>query len=44
MQDTAGEVRTNPKTTFSYGPIHTVMQMLTDQQGLTTTALYGHKM
>ena len=32
MQDTAGEVRTNSQTTFSYGPLHTDVQMLDNQR------------
>ena len=38
MQDTVGETRI-----FSCGPLHTDMQVLADQQELTT-ALYRHRM
>ena len=31
MCDTAGEVNTNSKVTFSYGPLHTDEQVLDDQ-------------
>ena len=34
MRDTAGEARTNLEVTFSYGPQHMDVPVLTDQQEL----------
>ena len=47
MQDTAGEVKTNSWMTFSYGYASDILmdiQVLDDQQDLSTTSLYRHKM
>ena len=39
MQDTAGEVNTNSKAMFSYGPFHTDIKVLANHQELIYKSL-----